>query len=161
AIDQKISDFLSNDKVSAMQHHVTQMWDQYGGPELDAAIEHGSLEIDQDWFFNAEINDIDQTRLLEKLRSPDSHLLVDSQIRKVAEAAVKEGLIQVPEARSSRLRKTKTGTSMITYLPAFENAPVIDILKAREETRDYLGRYQATIAQLAEKLQAEPFSSEL
>ena len=161
AIDQKISDFSSNDNVSAMQRHVKQLWDQYGGPELDAAIEHGILEIDQDWFFNAETNDIDQTRLLEKLRSPDSHLLVDSQIRQIAEAAVKEGLLQVPEARSSRLRKTKTGTSMITYLPAFENAPVEEILEARQETRDYLGRYRTTIATLAEKLQAEPFSPEL
>lgn len=161
AVDQKISEFLSKDNVSAIQRHVKQMWDQYGGPELDAAIEHGILEIDQDWFFDIETNDIDQARLLEKLRSPDSHLLVDSQIQKVAEAAVREGLIEVPDAQSSRLRKTKAGTSMITHLPAFENAPVEDILEARAETRDYLGRYRTTVAQLAKQLQAEPFSPEL
>lgn len=32
---------------------------------------------------------------------------------------------------------------------------------ARTETQDYLGRYRTTVAQLAEKLHAEPFSSEM
>lgn len=160
-IEKKLHDSIPTDAFHKMRQSTKEMWDRYGGPELDVAVEAGILEIDREWFFDIETNDIDQEKLLEELRSPASHLLVDSQIQKVAEAAVREGLLQVPEAQSSRLRKTKTGTSMFTYLPAFENAPVEEILEARTETRDYLGRYRTTVAQLAKKLQAEPFSPDL
>lgn len=159
--DQIISDSVPPDTGVAVQQHAKKLWALYGGPELDVALEHGVLEIDQEWFFDTTTNDIDQTKILEKLRNPDAHLLVDFQIRKLAEAAVREGHLEMPRTQASRLRKTKTGTTMLTHLPTFEDAPVEKILTARTETQDYLGRYRTTVAQLAEKLHAEPFSSEI
>ena len=159
--DQIISDSVPPETGVAVQQHAKKLWALYGGPELDVALEHGVLEIDQEWFFDTTTNDIDQTKILEKLRNPDAHLLVDFQIRKLAEAAVREGHLEMPRTQASRLRKTKTGTTMLTHLPTFEDAPVEKILTARTETQDYLGRYRTTVAQLAEKLHAEPFSSEI
>lgn len=159
--DQTISGSVATDAGPAMQEHAKKLWDRYSGPELDAAVEHDILEIDQEWFFDTNANDLDQAKILEKLRNPDAHLLVDYQMRKLAEAAVREGRLEIFQSQSSRLRKTKTGTTMLTQLPTFEDAPVEKILTARTETQDYLGRYRTTVAQLAEKLRAEPFSSEI
>ena len=136
--DQIISDSVPPETGVAVQQHAKKLWALYGGPELDVALEHGVLEIDQEWFFDTTTNDIDQTKILEKLRNPDAHLLVDFQIRKLAEAAVREGHLEMPRTQASRLRKTKTGTTMLTHLPTFEDAPVEKILTARTETQDPL-----------------------
>jgi len=117
------------------------MCHRYGGPELDAAVEAAFLK-------------------LTRIRSSHSHLLADSQIAKVAEAAICDELLGMPHSKFPRLRIANTRTTMIMQLPPFDDAPVEHITVVRKEAQDSR-KISKRSSSTSKQMHAEPLSPEL
>lgn len=132
-----------------------------GGGELDAAARAGVLRLNADAFADAtdtsRMIDGYVARLKNLLTDPSAHLLFDPGIAKLVQALVREGHVQPHQLTASNAAKSQTGSGLAARLPAFADSSVEDILMARDDLADPLGRYRRSVVQLSGQLASDAF----
>ena len=103
-------------------------------------------------------------RLVKALSDPASHVLLDDVTTTFLHDSgyYPDGR---PTISESRTRRVAVGTGLVERLPAFPDAPMSQILDARDELAEGRARYRASAKGLADKLQSstldETLSSEI
>ncbi|PQZ92886.1 hypothetical protein CQ018_10425 [Arthrobacter sp. MYb227] len=151
-----------------LKRQADEVFDSYVSVEIDMALEADSvrmisegtrLEDDSDqqiaWF---------RDRLVNALSDPGSHMLLDDMTTAFLHDSgyYPDGLPTVTELRS---RRVAVGTGLVERLPTFPDAPMSQILEARDEPAAGRARYRTSAKNLADKLQSsaldETLSSEI
>lgn len=143
----------------------TDMWNAHGGPQLDEAVRAGQLTIHAEWANELFLNgDLDQDSFLRVLQShistTNGSLLFDTMMGGLVTAASKEQKLTIPSQSRHGIRRTKTGTAMISYLPTFPGADVGDVLEAKSIIKTPLAAYQDAVKELEVRISASAESED-
>lgn len=135
------------------------IYNEAGAEELDQAIEYGVLTV----VTASEPLDMESylETLKDLLQDPAAHLLFDEQISSLVAALIREGQIEPHRLAVAHAGDVVTGTGLVERLPAFPDTTMSAVLQAREELRDPLYSYRGAVAELAQKLEATPFGSDV
>lgn len=134
-----------------------------GMPELVDAIDSRVLTLDLD-DFNGDTDDyMDRfaERVRRRLETTGVHLLLDEQMAGIARGMIDEGLAVPSQTALSRAVRSHVGTRLISHLPAFPDARVVDILEARAELLEPLTAYRSGMKSVERSLKAQAFDQEL
>lgn len=156
-------DKLIADQERKARTHARTMWAEYGGHQLTEAVDAGQLTIHLDWINGVfERGNIDQQAMVSILRERISEsggaLMFDTMMGGVVDAAEQEQKIHIDVANRHGIRRTTTGTAMISYLPTFPQASIGDILEAKETINAPLTEYKATVATLERRIRNSSLS---
>lgn len=125
--------------------------------ELEMALESGAVTLISD---GTRLEDsIDQQvewfrgRLTQALDEPGSTVLLDDV---TSEFLNKSGRYAdgLPDVAGSRSLRAAVGTGLVERLPTFPDAPMEDVLEAREELAEGRAAYRSSVKELAAKLQS-------
>lgn len=150
--------------IVSMKQQAAEVFDSKESDELDMAIETESISLISDgtrledpvenqiaWFTK---------RLLDALGEPGSTVLLDEEtsdfLRTFEQYA--DGL---PDIADDRSRRANIGTGLIERLPVFPDAPMSEILEAREELAEGRSEYREAVKALSEKLKSSALDSTL
>lgn len=150
--------------ASQMREQYDNFWRNYGGNDIEEAIEHGALTFRDAGVFRDEVAaDLDTDRLsellTELLEDPGSHLLLDDHIRQLASNLADSGAIMLNDYAISNSRRAGVGSRLLEHLPVFPNASMASVLEARSELADLRVRYFRGIKGVREKIQASPLDT--
>ncbi|MHA2790221.1 hypothetical protein ACXZ66_13950 (plasmid) [Corynebacterium sp. S7] len=134
------------------------MWNAHGGDQLEEAEAAGQLTIMTSWIDDLfKGGDLDQELLLGLLESQaavtEGSLMFDSMMGGVVSAAQKEEVFKLPPASRYGIRRTATGTAMISYLPTFSGTTISDVLEAKNQIRTPLDNYKQAVKDLEQRLE--------
>lgn len=165
-------DGLFNDSLKSLRRAgnetkktVERMWLNYGGNELDAAVETGLLTINDEWA-NAlmeKIDSVDEAAeiLGEAITTAKGNLLFDSMAGGLARAMHKEGRLILPNFHQQNIRTTRLGNRMILLLPNMAQVDVEKVLEVKQEVTASLANYRRSTRNLQEKLREDALSPHL
>lgn len=117
---------------------VERMWLNYGGNELDFAVEAGLLAINDEWA-DALIENMDSVDeaaeiLGEAITTAKGNLLFDSMAGGLARAMHKEGRLILPNFHQTNIRTTRLGNQMILLLPNMAQVDVEKVLEVKKKS---------------------------
>lgn len=153
-----------NDAIPALKRQADEVFDSAESVELDMALEAGSvtmvsygtrfedpLERQIGWF---------RDRLSEALADPGSHLLLDDVTTEFMRGSesFSGGFSDIARVRS---RRATVGAALVERLPTFPDAPMEQVLEARDELSDGRARYRTSVKSLADKLQSSALDATL
>lgn len=144
---------------------VERMWLNYGGNELDFAVEAGLLAINDEWA-DALIENMDSVDeaaeiLGEAITTAKGNLLFDSMAGGLARAMHKEGRLILPNFHQTNIRTTRLGNQMILLLPNMAQVDVEKVLEVKKEVSASLTSYRRSTRSLQEKLKEDALSPHL
>ena len=131
-----------------------KMWQEHGGDQLEHAVSAGVLTIHSDWATDVitRPDEIDQDKMLDIIRqqlgATGGAIMFDSLMGNLVSAAERERSLPIANRQQMGIRRTKTGTAMISFLPAFPNASIEDVLDARKVIRTPLDEYRLAVVEL-------------
>jgi hypothetical protein len=152
------------DVIPEMKSRADEVFDSYESVEIDLALEAGSVTMISDGTRFEDATDRQITwfrdRLATALDDPASHVLLDDATSGfLRESGIySDGLSDVP---STRTRRVAVGTGLVERLPTFPDAPMSQVLEARDELADGRSRYRASVKSLADKLQSSALQATL
>lgn len=163
---------LLNDSTKSLRRagnetkrNVERMWLNYGGDELDVAVEAGLLTINDEWAdaLIEKIDSVDEAAeiLGEAITTAKGNLLFDSMAGGLARAMHKEGRLILPNFYQTNIRTTRLGTQMILLLPNMAQVDVEKVLEVKQEVSASLVGYRRSTRNLQEKLQENALSPHL
>lgn len=142
-----------------------RMWLNYGGDELDVAVEAGLLTINDKWAdaLIEKIDSVDEAAeiLGEAITTAKGNLLFDSMAGGLARAMQKEGRLILPNFHQKNIRTTRLGNQMILLLPNMAQVDVEKVLEVKQEVTGSLTNYRRSTRNLQEKLQEDALSPDL
>lgn len=100
-------------------------------------------------------------RLLERLRDPAIHPLLDRQAADIARAAQQSAADVLPPSVHKRARTAEVGGGMIARLPAFPQSPLDELLDVKAELAPALDRYRSVVAELQKLVDAQLGAEEM
>ena len=100
-------------------------------------------------------------KLKSLLSSPNEHLLLDDRIGGIARSLLEEGHVVPHDLTFDRATRSQVGTGLVSRLPAFPNASVASVLKARVELSEALTNYRAGVTKVSERIRSGPFDESL
>lgn len=165
-------DSLFNDSLKSLRRAgnetkrtVEQMWLNYGGNELDVALEAGLLTINDEWA-DALMEKIDSVEeaaeiLGEAITTAKGNLLFDSMAGGLARAMHKEGRLILPNFHQTNIKTTRLGNQMILLLPNMAGVDVEKVLEVKQEVTASLANYRRSTRNLQEKLREDALSPHL
>ena len=144
---------------------VERMWLNYGGNELDFAVEAGLLAINDEWA-DALIENMDSVDeaaeiLGEAITTAKGNLLFDSMAGGLARAMHKEGRLILPNFHQTNIRTTRLGNQMILLLSNMAQVDVEKVLEVKKEVSASLTSYRRSTRSLQEKLKEDALSPHL
>ena len=136
-----------------------------GAPELVEAVESGVLTLNWDFMELGADTDTQIAQYTDKLKSllssPNEHLLLDDRIGGIARSLLEEGHVVPHDLTFDRATRSQVGTGLVSRLPAFPNASVASVLKARVELSEALTNYRAGVTKVSERIRSGPFDESL
>lgn len=131
-----------------------KMWKDHGGDQLEQAVSAGALTIHSDWATDVitRPDEVDVDKMLSvvqgQLVATGGAIMFDALMGNLVSAAEREQFIPIAKRQQVGIRRTKTGTAMISFLPAFPNASIEDVLLARKVIRAPLDEYRLAVVEL-------------
>lgn len=144
---------------------LVELAEDSGLGELRAAMGTGLLELDP-MFQPGEEFDADTmmerlvARLSELLQGTDVFPLFDDDVGGLVRSGLQEGLFVSTPTQERRARNAGLARGFIDLLPSFPRASVDEIIDIRQELRDPLVRFRATIGILSREVEIEAYSDE-
>lgn len=124
-------------------------------PELDMALESDSVTLIGEGFSLDQSTDEQiswfKAKVSEALSDPSGALLLDKPANSLMNMNNEVPWSKVAQKRS---RRTATGARFLENLPAFPNAPMEQVLEAREELADDRASYRSSIRRVANELES-------
>ncbi|OFS20032.1 hypothetical protein [Corynebacterium sp. HMSC04H06] len=144
---------------------IDRMWMNYGGNELDAAVDAGLLTINDEWadeLIQKMANADEAAEVLGRaITTAKGNLLFDSMAGGLARAMHKEGRLVLPAFHRQNIRTTRLGSNMILLLPNMAQVDVEKVLEVKEEVSASLANYRRSTKNLQEKLREDALSPHL
>lgn len=141
---------------SKMEHQYREMWQRYGGDQVQAAIDSGALVFrGSDFFSDNNDTELDlskiSSQLTKLLTDPNAHVLMDDHIRELAGI---QSVIDHPFSNQALKNSSRaaTGSRFISHLPVFPNAAMEDILTARKDLATLRQKYFRAVGEFASNL---------
>lgn len=131
-----------------------KMWKDHGGDQLEQAVSAGALTIHSDWATDVitRPDEVDVDKMLGvvhgQLVATGGAIMFDSLMGNLVSAAERERFLPIANAQQVGIRRTKTGTAMISFLPAFPKASIENVLDARKIIRAPLEEYRLAVVEL-------------
>lgn len=148
---------LWRDAIPEMVKQAEEVFDSAEAVQLDMALDTGSVamvsdgtrleapaNIQVDWF---------RDRLSEALAEPGSYVLLDEATAEFLRA-LEDSSAAMPGMAGTRWRRAAVGTGLVERLPTFPDAPMRDVIEAREELAEGRAQYRASVKGLADKLES-------
>ncbi|MFP7365556.1 hypothetical protein SFC07_07265 [Corynebacterium callunae] len=143
---------------SNVERQYREIWQQYGGDQIQAAIDSGALVFrGSDFFSDSEDTELDLlkigSQLKQLLTDPNAHVLMDDHIRELAGI---QSVSDHPYSGQSLKNSSRaaTGTRFISHLPVFPKAGMQDILEARNDLAELRQRYFRSVGEFASNLES-------
>lgn len=156
--------YALRDALQSFQGVADQLILDSGADELTAAMKAGLLRLSEPLIGDGS-TDAFVARYLEKLRSliknPRIHLLLDEQTGSLVRSMIEEGQIEPSRLSIANAGEAAIGSGLIARLPAFDEAPVSEVLDLRKDLDAPLSRYRRAVANMATQLRVGPFDTEL
>ena len=160
---------LLNDSLKSLRRagnetkrSIERMWLNYGGDEIDVAVEAGLLTINDKWAdaLIEKIDSVDEAAeiLGEAITTAKGNLLFDSMAGGLAQAMHKEGRLMLPNFHQKNIRTTRLGNQMLLLLPNMAQVDVEKVLEVKQEVAASLADYRRSTRNLQEKLQEDALS---
>jgi len=154
------SNDMANSAMAEMREIAETMRNESGVAEIETAMATGLLRFndrvpldgDSDAVVRAFIN-----QLKRYLHDPTKFVLLDSSTASLARAMINEGMVQPPERAVSNASEALLGTGFVARLPAFTEPPMDELLDARRDLNEPLGRYRRNMSHLRTELRGNPF----
>ncbi|MBA4505231.1 hypothetical protein [Corynebacterium sanguinis] len=151
--------------ASRMRRQYEDSWRNYGGDDIDRALDSGALTFSSSSLFLDETtSDLDSayfTALLTRLlQNPRSHLLLDDHIRLLAEELTQNGEASPSDVALTNSARAGVGSRFIEHLPVFPDASMENILEARSELTDLRGRYFRGVRHVQDKIASSPLEAD-
>ena len=151
--------------ASRMRRQYEDSWRNYGGDDIDQALDSGALTFSSSSLFLDETtSDLDSayfTALLTRLlQNPRSHLLLDDHIRLLAEELTQNGEASPSDVALTNSARAGVGSRFIEHLPVFPDASMENILEARSELTDLRGRYFRGVRHVQDKIASSPLEAD-
>lgn len=152
--------FIRQDAERLLEQNA-RMWEIHGGSQLDHAVSAGALTIHTDWVGDVitRPDEIDEDKMLEIIRgqvgATGGAIMFDSLMGDLVSAAERERFLPLEKRQQVGIRRTKTGTAMISFLPAFPGASIVEVLESRKIIQAPLDEYRLAVVQLETMLQLE------
>lgn len=147
------------------KRNVEQMWINYGGNELDAAVKKGMLTINDKWAdaLMEKIDSVDEAAAIlgEAITTAKGNLLFDTMAGGLARAMHKEGRLILPNFHQQNIRTTRLGNQMILLLPNMAQVDVEKVIEIKQEVTASLANYRRSSRNLQEKLREDSLSPHL
>jgi len=150
--------------IPELKKQADEVFDSAESLEIDMALEADSVTMISDGtrFEDATDSQIAWFRglLVKALDDPGSHVLLDDITTEFLHESgdYADGF---PAVTSARSRRAAVGTGLVERLPTFPDAPMSQVLEAREELADGRARYRASAKILADKLQSSALDATL
>lgn len=146
--------------AETLRNQSFDLWNAHGGEQLEEAESAGQLTVMTSWvddlFSGGELSQDAVIKIInEQVSESRGSIMFDSMMGGLVSAAQKEHVISVPTASRYGLRRTATGTAMITYLPSFAGATISDVLEAKRQIRTPLGAYKNAVKELEQRISAD------
>ncbi|ALP49993.1 hypothetical protein C627_06970 [Corynebacterium glutamicum ZL-6] len=151
--------------ASSMRRQYVEAWRNYGGDDIDQALESGALTFGSASLFRDEatsdLNAEYLAALLTKLlQNPRSYLLLDDHIRLLAEELTQNGEVSPSDVALTNSARAGVGSRFIEHLPVFPDASMENILEARSELTDLRGRYFKGVRHVQDKIASSPLEAD-
>lgn len=153
-----------NDAIPKLKRQAEEVLGSAESVELDMALEAGSvtmvsngtrfedpLERQIGWF---------RDRLSEALADPGSHLLLDDVTTEFIRGSEKFAG-EFSDVARARSRRVTVGTALVERLPTFPDAPMEQVLEARDELSEGRARYRRSVKSLADSLKSSALDATL
>ncbi len=141
-----------------------QMTLDSGADELTLAMEAGLLRLSTPIVGDGD-TDAFVARYMEKLRkliqNPRVHLLLDELTGSLVRSMINGGRVEPSRLAVANAGEAAVGSGLIARLPAFDEAPLGEVLDLRKDLQDPLSRYRRSVAEMATRLRVGPFDSDL
>ncbi len=135
-----------------------------GIAELTPAIEAGILKLTP-VVLGTDSADLGIDRLLAKVRglilNPRIQVMFDETIAGLARSMINEGAVVPSRVALDGAGNAAVGSGLITLLPAFDGAPVAELLDLRSDLDSQLSRYRRGVSHLAAKVRSGPFDVDI
>lgn len=163
---KKYHKFLRQDADRLLEQN-ERMWKDHGGAQLDCAVSvsAGALTIHTDWVGDiiTRPDELDEEKMLEVIHGQvgvsGGAIMFDSLMGDLAFAAERERLLQIERRHQLGIRRTRTGTAMISFLPAFPSASIEEVLEARKIIQSPLDEYRVAVVELESMLSSDSSGS--
>lgn len=151
--------------ASQMRRQYENFWRNYGGDDIDQALESGALTFGSTGLFRDETtSDLDTAHLAalltKLLQNPRSHLLLDDHIRLLAKELTENGDTSSSDIALTNSARAGVGSRFIEHLPVFPDASMENILEARSELTDLRGRYFRGVRHVQDKIASSPLEAD-
>lgn len=139
-----------------LERQYREMWQRYGGDQVEAAVDSGALVFrGNDFFSDNDDTELDLPKVglqvKELLTDPNAHVLMDEHIRKLADIQSATDHLFSNQALKNSSRAS-TGARFISHLPVFPNAAMEDILAARKDLAELRQKYFRAVGVFASNL---------
>ncbi len=155
---------LWKNAIPRMMQQAQEVFDSAESVELDMALEAGSVTMISDGTRFEDPTDLQvgwfRDRLSKALADPGSHVLLDD----VTTAFLHESenfTEEFPDVAGTRSRRATVGVGLVERLPTFPDAPMRQVIEAREELYEGRARYRTSVKSLADKLQSSALDATL
>lgn len=150
--------------IPELKRQADEVFDGYESVEIDMALELDSVTMVSEGtrFEDAPDRQIGwfRDRLVEALDDPRAHVLLDGPTTEFLRDS--DGYVEsLPNVVDGRARRAAVGTGLVERLPTFPDAPMSQILEAREELANGRAQYRASAKNLADKLQSSALEATL
>lgn len=155
---------LWKEAIPEMRKQAEEVFDSAEALQLDIALDTGSVtmisdgthfedpaDLQVDWFCD---------RLSRALTDPGSHVLLDDITTELLRAS-ENFADTVPDMAGTRWRRATVGTGLVERLPTFPDAPMSQVIEAREELAEGRARYRASVKSLADRLESSALDATL
>lgn len=150
--------------IPQMKKQADEVFDSAESVQLDMALEADSVTMISDGtrFEDPIDRQISWYRghLSKALTDPGSHVLLDDVTTEFLRESENfaDGF---PDVAGTRSRRTTVGAGLVERLPTFPDAPMSQVLEAREELSEGRARYRASVKSLADQLQSSALDATL
>jgi hypothetical protein len=134
---------------------IDQILRQAGTAELQVAIEKGLVDLDILELQGTATDDIVRgftQRVGDYLQNAHAYPMFDDEAGNLARAGLDEGVFKAAATAMARATNVGIGTGMIARLPAFPDARMENVLEAREELEQYVGKFRRAVSKMRERI---------
>lgn len=163
-LERMESERLWRDAIPRMMKQAEEVFDSVESVDLDMAIEAGSVTMVSDGTRFEDPTDLQvgwfRDRLSKALADPGSHVLLDNVTTEFLRESENfaDGF---PDVAGARSRRATVGAGLVERLPTFPDAPMSQVIEAREELSEGRARYRTAVKSLADKLQSSALDATL
>lgn len=155
---------LWQDAIPRLMKQADEVFDSHESTEIDAAIDASVVKLISDGTQFEDPEGLQEAwfceQILRALANPNSHVLLDEVAAEILRGSKHPGE-GLPSVANSRSRHAAVGAGLIEKLPAFPDAPMSQVLEAREELSEGRARYRNSTKRLADMLQSSALDETL